>query len=158
MYSYYFEDDIHKDSVNELVERLWDKDKVKLYFATFGGEVDSMKYLIDVLNDKKNLTVVLNSYLGSAGTLLLTEYTGKLKILPTVEYFLFHKFDREVYTLRKQKVNNSKLLKFTEEENKIFAEKLKQKEILTDKQIKQFLKGEDVIIYREQILKFKTLL
>ncbi len=155
MYSYYFEDDIHKDSVNELMERLWDKDEVKLYFATFGGEVDSMRYLIDVLNAKKNITVVLNSYLGSAGTLLLTEYTGKLEILPTVEYFLFHKFDREVYTLRKQKIDHNKLVSFTEEENKIFAEKLKQKEILTDKQIKQFLKGEDVIIYREQIQNFK---
>lgn len=98
IYNYYFEEDIHKDSVNELVERLWDKDTVKLYFATFGGEV---------------------------------------------------------YTLRKQKIDYNKLVSFTEEENKIFAKKLKQKEILTDKQIKQFLKGEDVIVYREQILKIK---
>lgn len=154
-YNYYFEDDINKKTVNELADIIQDKESVRLYFSTEGGETDAMRYLISVFNSHPDLTLILNCYLYSAGCLILTEYKGKLEILETVESFMFHKFDRLSYTLREQIINTNKLLSLSEEENEIFAKKLKKKDILTDKQIKKFKKGKDVVLYRDEILKLK---
>lgn len=68
---------------------------------------------------------------------------------------MFHATDMQRYTLRKDAyINDNILVKQIEEVNKNFAKKIKQKEILTDKQIKQFNKGKDVIVYAEQIKKW----
>jgi hypothetical protein len=153
MFNYYFEDDITVENVNTLVEVIQDKEDVTLWFATDGGIMASMRYLISVLNSLPNLTVIIHDYLISAGILLLTDYTGKLVIIDTVDFFVIHTVDRESYQIRKQSICAKKLLKQTKEDGNIFAEKLKNKGILNNKQYKQFLLGQDIILYRDEILK-----
>jgi hypothetical protein len=89
----------------------------------------------------------------SAGTFLLLDYTGKLKIdYENLDCVLFHLTDREVYSLRSGSAVSDKILvSQVAEMNKVLAEKIKNKGLLTDKQLKQFNKGVDVVVYKEQI-------
>lgn len=153
---YYFDDKIEKDNINNLIEKIDVDEEVHLFFSTDGGHYNVMMYLIDFLNRKDNITVHLTEIVQSAGCFLLTDYNGKLVIEDGVDYFMFHAVDMQRYTLRKDGyINEDILVKQIEVVNKNFAKKLKQKGILTDKQIKQFNKGRDVIVYAEQIKKWK---
>ncbi len=152
---YYFDDKIEKDNINNLIEKIDVDEEVHLFFSTDGGHYNVMMYLIDFLNRKDNITVHLTEIVQSAGCFLLTDYNGKLVIEDGVDYFMFHAVDMQRYTLRKDGyINEDILVKQIEVVNKNFAKKLKQKGILTDKQIKQFNKGRDVIVYAEQIKKW----
>ena len=154
-YNYYFDDEITKETVNDLIERIQDKEQINLWFSTSGGDMEAMSYLISVFNSfAERITITLCGQVHSAGLELLTDYTGKLVISDRVDYFIFHKEDREMLNLTGDH-DKKMLLKCLEEDNKIFAKKLKQKEILTDKQIKEFDKGKDVYVYREQIKNWK---
>jgi hypothetical protein len=147
----YFEDPIEKEFINTLIEKIDIEDEVHLYFATDGGYYDVMKFFVDFLNTKENITIHLIECVQSAGTMLLTDFKGKLIIEEGFDFFMFHKFDRQIYTLRKNSYCDDKLLvSQTDELNKNFAKKLKKKGILTAKQIKQFMQGKDVVVYREQ--------
>jgi len=142
------------ESVNSLVDRLQNiEGEIELWFSTEGGNKDPMMYLISFLNRRKeDITIVLADRLCSAGTLLLTDYYGKIKIDEGLDFMMFHMFDRESYSLRKDWCIIDKIL--TEQDlegNKIFAKKLKNKGILNDKQIKQFLKGKDIALHKKEI-------
>jgi hypothetical protein len=153
---YYFDDKIEKDNINNLIEKIDVDEEVHLFFSTDGGHYNVMMYLIDFLNRKDNITVHLTEIVQSAGCFLLTDYSGKLVIEDGVDYFMFHAVDMQRYTLRKDGyIDEDILVKQIEVVNKNFAKKLKQKGILTDKQIKQFNKGRDVIVYSEQIKKWE---
>ena len=155
---YYFNNEITTESVNELVDKLSQaesEEKINLWFSTNGGDMESMHYLISVLNSfGENITVTLCGRVHSAGLDLLTDYTGKLIISDRVDYFIFHKEDRNLNVLTDKK-HSKKLIKNMEEDNKIFAKKLKDKGILTDKQLKKFNKGLDIYVYRDTIKKWK---
>jgi len=156
MYNYYFNDEISVESVNALIELIQDKEKINLWFSTDGGCSDSMTYLISVLNSfGENITVTLIGQVHSAGTELLVSYKGNLVISDGIDYMIFHKEDRKLHTLRNHGYDAKILAQICEENNKNFAKKLKEKGILTDKQIKQFNKGEDVYLYKHDILKLK---
>jgi hypothetical protein len=152
---YYFNDDINIETVNNLVEKLQGYEgKIELYFSTYGGEIPSMRFLIKFLNSLGDrITVTLTDIVMSAGTLLLLDYTGKLKIdYENVNCILFHFIDREGYSLRSGgTVSEKVLVSQVVEMNKVLAEKIKNKGLLTDKQLKQFNKGRDVVAYQEQI-------
>lgn len=153
-YNHYFDDDINKETINTLVDKLQEVDgKINLYFTTLGGYKDAMMYLIYFLNQRKeDVTVILMNRIASAGTFLLTEFYGELKIDSGLDFILFHAFDRESYSIRKSdNICEKTLTKQDIEGNKIFAKKLKQKGILTDKQIKQYLKGDNVVLYKKDI-------
>lgn len=147
---YFFTQEIDDQSVNELIGRLEGKENIKLYFGTDGGSIDPMRCLISFFNSLgDNIEIILTDALISAGTMLLTDYKGKLN-QDGLDFILFHKWDREIYTLRKNKFVDEKLLvKQTDYENKIFAKKLK-KLGLTKKQLKRFNKGLDVILYKDK--------
>lgn len=146
-----FEDDIDTDTIIKIVTEIHQYDNVCLYFATNGGYVTDMMFLIDVLNNHPKIEVILNSYLGSAGTRLLTKYKGKLKIAKTFEYFLFHKQGRKVYQLREQVINSKKLIGISEASNIKDGNKLLKLGIFNKKQYKNYMKGKDVVIFKKDI-------
>jgi hypothetical protein len=152
---YYFDDKIEKDQINNLIDKIDVDEEVHLFFSTDGGYYNVMMYLIDFLNSKSNITVHLTGVVQSAGCFLLTDYNGKLIIEDSIDYIMFHATDIQRYTIRNNGyINDSILIKQIEDINKNFAKKVKQKGILTDKQIKQFNKGKDVIVYAKQIKKW----
>ena len=153
---HYFQDNIEKDNINNLIDKIDVDEEVHLYFSTDGGDYDTMRYFIDFLNSKENIVVHLVEYVMSAGCLLFTDFKGKLIIEDGLEYLMFHVFDRQVYTLRKDALINDRILKIqTKQLNENFAKKIKQKGLLTDIQLKKYLKGYDVIVYAEQIKEWK---
>jgi hypothetical protein len=157
---YLFNEEITEESVNSLVEKLnsAEKDeKINLWFATNGGESSSMGFLVNYFNSiKDKLTITLTDRILSAGTSILTDFNGKVVLdLDDLDVILFHVADRESYRFRKDSTfHDAKILsKQDKEYNLNFAEKIKKKNLLTEKQLKQFLKGRDVVVYKEQ---FKT--
>ena len=158
MHNYFFNQDIKINTINELVDRLQDVEgKINLFFSTNGGNLDPMRYLINFLNSrKKDITITLVDRLVSAGTMILTDFQGKIIIDEGLDFILFHMWDRESYSLRVDNTISDKILtKQDMESNKFFAEKLKNKGLLNDKQIKQFLQGKDVVLYKDTFNKWK---
>ena len=156
---YYFNKEITTETVNELVEKLEQFDgKVNLYFSTNGGHSPSMSFLIKYFNSiKDRLTITLTEDVWSAGIYILTDFYGTIKIdLDEMDSFLFHCSDRESFNMRKDStICNQKILaKQDKEFNSKLAEKIKKKGLLTDKQLKQFLLGHDVIVYKDTFSKW----
>jgi hypothetical protein len=158
MYRYYFNNEITVENLNNLVERLQAVEgEIELWFSTNGGDTSAMSFLVRFLNSRKDdITVVLTDRVYSSGTFILTDFKGKIKI-EDLDAILFHLADRESYNLRKDgySLSNKILTKQDKEYNKIFAEKIKNKGLLTDKQLKQFLKGKDVVVYQKQFKKWE---
>jgi hypothetical protein len=151
---YFFDKDISVESVNEVISILQNYEKISLHFSTNGGSPSAMQLLIEFLNNKETEITLVDSLM-SAGTLLFTDFTGKIKISEGLDFVMFHMFDRESYSLRKGFVNEKKITKQDYESNVNFAKKLKKKGLLTEKQVKQFLKGKDVFAYKDTINKWK---
>lgn len=153
MYSYYFENEITVESVNELVEKLQAVEgEIELWFSTNGGSSSAMTFLLSFLNHRKeDITIVLTSRCYSAGADILVFFEGKIRIVE-LDAVLFHLTDREQYTFRKDDytVNFKTLAKQDKEYNLNFAKKIKEKGLLTDTQLKQFLQGRDVVVYKRQ--------
>ena len=155
---YYFNDDITVQAVNSLVEKLQDKEgKIDLWFNTEGGSPNAMKFLLSFLNARKDdITITLTDRLCSSGTLLLTDFEGRIVIHEGLDFILFHAFDRESYSIRKDvDIPAKEITKQDEKRNKKFAKKLLNKGVLNKKQIKRFHKGLDVVFLRKEIDKLK---
>jgi hypothetical protein len=160
MYSYYFDNEITVESVNELVEKLQAvQGEIELWFSTNGGSSSVMAFLLSFLNHRKEgITVVLTNKCYSAGADILIFFEGKIRIVE-LDAVLFHLTDREQYSFRKDDytVNHKILAKQDKKYNIDFAKKIKEKGLLTDKQLKQFNKGKDVVVYAKQIKKWKII-
>lgn len=153
--NYFFDKSITVENVNELIEKLQNsEDKINLWFSTEGGNPDAMSFLIKFLNSKNGVRITLTNWVMSTGTHILTDFKGEIKLGEGLDFLLFHMVDRESYSLRKGEIDESILTKQDFARNKIFAKKLKKKGLLTDKQIKRFLNGKDVIVYQEQFSKW----
>lgn len=157
---YYFKQEITVDSVNELIDRLSSSQgDINLYFSTIGGCSSAMTFLIDYFNSiADRLTITLTHDVWSAGTQILVDFKGKIRLdLDELDSILFHCADRESYGIRKDStICDIKILRKQDKEwNKNFAEKIKNKELLTPKQLKQYLKGKDVIVYKGQFKNWK---
>lgn len=158
MYRYYFSDDITVESVNTLVEKLQViNGEIELWFSTSGGDTSAMLFLISFLNSRKDdITIVLTNKLYSAGTHILIDFEGKV-LIKDLEVVLFHIADRETYAFREDSyVTNQKILSKQDKEYNIkSAEKIKKRGLLTDKQLKNFLKGKDIVLYQDTFSKWK---
>jgi hypothetical protein len=160
MYYHYFNDEIKTESVNNLVEKLQEKEgDINLYFSTNGGCAAEMAFLISYFNSiKDRLTTTLTYEVWSAGTYILLDYKGKIKIdLEEMDSFLFHIADRRMYLSSKDRdhVDKKRMMKQDKEYNLKIAEKIKKKGLLNKKQLKDFINGKDVVIYKEQFSKWK---
>ena len=118
-----------------------------------------MTFLTNYFNSiKDRLTITLVDDVWSAGTQLLYNFEGKVVLdLDELDSILFHCADRETFNVRKDStVCDQKILaKQDKEYNLKVAEKIKKKGLLTDKQLKQFLLGKNVVVYKEQFEKWK---
>lgn len=158
MNTYFFNDGIQVDSMNALINKLESmKGDIDLWFASEGGGSEPIYYLINYLNSRKDdITLTITDRLCSAATVLLVEFEGKIKI-GKMDFMLFHMFDRERYPLRKWAgISDDTIQKQDLELNIELAEKFRRKNILNKKQIRRFLKGEDVLLYRKEIQKLKV--
>lgn len=148
---HYFNDDINIQNVTTLVNDLQAKEgEICLWFATEGGYTNAMEYLIDYLNNRPEIKVVLTDSVCSAGTLFLSDYNHPLEI-KDIDCIFFHATDREKYSIRKGAVCGDRLKNQDIEDNKKRVEVWKQRGWLTDKQGRSILKGKDVVLYRKEI-------
>lgn len=157
---YYFNNEITTESVNELVEKLSQEEgQINLWFSTNGGSSPCMTFLINYLNSIYDRTIItLTGNIWSAGTQILTDFKGKVKLdLDELDSVLFHCADREMYSFRKDSTyTDAKILRKQDKEyNLKMAEKIKNKNLLTEKQLKDFSKGKDIVVYKEQFKKWK---
>ena len=159
---YLFNEEITEDSVNNLVEKLESADKeekINFWFGTNGGSSSSMGFLVNYFNSiKDRLAITVTEKLLSAGTSILVDFEGKIILdLDDLDCILFHGADRESYRFRKDSTyHDSKILSKQDKEYNInFAKKVKNKGILTEKQLKNLLAGRDVVVYLEQFKKWK---
>lgn len=160
MNSYYFNDEISTETVNNLVEKLQSfEGEIDLWFSTNGGESVSMAFLIKYFNSiKDRLTITLADKIWSAGTFILTDYYGKIRIeYNEMDSFLFHVGDRRMHLQSVDRdIENAKILaKQDREVNLIFAEKVRKKGLLTEKQLKDYLRGKDVVVYKDTFKNWK---
>jgi hypothetical protein len=116
-----------------------------------------MKFFITYLNSiKDRITITLIDRVWSAGVDLLLDFKGNLKIdYDETDSFLFHIGDRKMHLQSVDRdTEDAKVIAKQDKEGNIkLAEKIKNRGLLTDKQLKDFIKGKNVLVYKEQ---FKT--
>lgn len=158
MFRYYFDNDITVESVNNLVDKLQNKEgKIELYFSTNGGSPSAMNFLINFLNSRKEeITVVVTDGCYSAGADIFVYFEGKIRT-ELLDCVVFHLLDRPSYSFRKDDYTyDSNIIKKQDNiYNLNFAEKIKERKLLTEKQLKNLLNGKDVVVYREQFKKWE---
>lgn len=144
-----FEDDICAETVQGLINELNNYTKIDLFFSTNGGEAASMEALIHYLNGRKeDITIYLTNEICSAGTFLLVYFEGCVLISKNLDFILFHSIDRAMLSRRKSPVSRVELLKQLDELNLETVERFR-KLGLTEKEIKRYKAGHDVILYRK---------
>lgn len=115
-----------------------------------------MRALIHFINNHPDIKIYLTAYVASAGTFLLTDCTSEIYLTEDLEWMLFHMGDREFGgRFRKEHINADILYEQLKDKNKEQAEKYK-KLGLTTKEIKEYLKGEDVILYKKDFKRLKV--
>ncbi|AGO49497.1 hypothetical protein Phi4:1_gp084 [Cellulophaga phage phi4:1] len=147
----YFSEEITEESVQELIDSLCRNNTEVLYFATNGGDTNSMEVLVSFLSDNE-IKVILTDRIASCGVDLLTEYGGSLSISRNLEYILFHLCDRSFSTTLKETVSSKVLKKDLDDYNKELLKRYKTLG-LSSKQLKKISEGKDVIVYRKDFNK-----
>lgn len=154
-YTYLFEDEITKESVNELIGILASVPSVDLYFSTIGGEMSAMDTLIHFINNHFDINIYLTNSICSAGTFILTDCTKPIYITESLFYMLFHMGDMDFGgKFRKRTIKEDILFEQLKELNNSYADKFK-KLGLNAKEIKAFLNGEGVVLYRKDFKRLK---
>jgi ATP-dependent protease ClpP protease subunit len=150
-----FEDEIHTETVQKLINELNNYISIDLYFSTPGGALCAMEALIHYLNSRKNeITIYLTDEICSAGTYLLTDFEGTIHLSKNLDMILFHTADRMTSNTRKGEINKKELLKQLRYTNLNDAIKFKALG-LTDREIKRYTSGYDVILYRKDFHRLK---
>lgn len=149
----FFDDQIDSESVNALIYLMKNnKRPIDLFFSTVGGSISAMDALIHHINNNMtDIRIYLTGVVASAGTFMLIKCNKPVTITDNLLFFLFHTIDMSVETMtRKEDVSSKELKKQLDIANKVLAEKY-SKLGLTDKEIKSFLKGEEVVLYYKDI-------
>lgn len=154
-YVHYFNNEITPETVQELIGILSAVPSVDLFITTPGGELPSVKVLLHFINQHPDIKIFLTGYIASAGTFFLTECDKEVYITEDLDWMLFHMGDRNFGgRFRKEPLNMDILYSQLKESNEVFANKFKRLG-LTSKEIKDFLKGEDVILYKKDFHRLK---
>jgi len=151
-----FDSEINSETVQALINELNSYMLVDLQFSSPGGSISAMSALVRYLNNRSGeIDVYLVDGIASAATFLLTDYVGAVYLTDDLEYLLFHKADRMMYTVRKDDLSKKQLAKQLKETNGILRAKY---EILglNNKELKAFDKGYDAILYRKDFSRLYT--
>ncbi len=144
-----FDSEISVETVQNLINELNNYGKVDLFFSTNGGQMVAMEALLHYLNERKeDITIILTDEICSAGTFLLTDFQGCLKLSKGLDFILFHIGDRMTYANRKGDLSRKDLLAQLKELNEELARKFSALG-LNSKELKKFKAGYDVILYRK---------
>jgi ATP-dependent protease ClpP protease subunit len=155
-YVYYFNNEITTETVNELIGILSSVPSVDLFVTTPGGETTASQALIHFINNHPDIKIYLTGYIASAGTDFLTDCNKEVFLTDDLDWILFHQADREFGgKFRKAMLDKDILYNQTKEINDRYAEKYK-KLGLNSKEIKEYFKGEDVILYRKDFGRLKV--
>ncbi len=148
-YTYLFDNEINQETVQELISILHNYSTIDLFFTTEGGYTTAMEVLISYLNSRKeDITIILTNEICSAGTFILTDFEGCIKLSKNLDFIMFHLVDRMGYTLRKGILNKKQLTAQLKESNIELIEKYTALG-LTSQEIKKFKSGDDVILYKK---------
>jgi len=154
-YTYYFNDEINSESVQEVIDILSIQPSVDLFITTPGGELSSMNVLIHFINNHPDIKLHLIGVIASAGTFLLTDCNKEIILDKDLDFILFHQGDRSVPgQFRYDPVDYKIMYEQLKETNDIWAEKF-FKLGLTKKEIKLFLEGKDVVLYKKDFNRLK---
>ena len=155
-YVHYFNDEITPESVQDLIGILSAVPSVDLFITTPGGVEPAAKVLLHFVNQHPDIKIYLTSYIASAGTFLLVDCDKEVYLTEELDWILFHMGDREFGgKFRKQHLNMDMLYEQTKEMNNQYADKFKRLG-LTPKEIKEYLKGEDVVLYKKDFSRLKV--
>ncbi len=145
----FFTNEINDETVQSLIGELNNYLVVDLYIASPGGTVSAANALIRYLNNRSGeIDIYLIDGIASAATFVLTDYYGNIFITDDLDYMMMHKIDRLMYTVRKDYLDNKQLEKQLKRKNKILLNKYIALGF-TDKEIKRFKAGKDVILYQK---------
>ena len=154
-YVYYFNDEINVESVQNTIDTLVGVPSADLFVTTAGGETTSSQVLIHFINQHPDIRVYLTGYVASAGADFLTDCHKEVYLTDDLDWILFHQADREFGgKFRKATLNKDILYEQTKVINEVYAEKYK-KLGLNAKELKEYFKGEDVILYRKDFNRLK---
>ena len=155
-YVYFFRDEITDETVQSLIDVLVGIPSVDLFFSTVGGEMSAMKALVHFINNHPDIEIYLVDYVASAGTFLLVDCNKPVYLTEELDWILFHMGDRDFGgKFRKEKLNYDILYDQLKIVNQSYADKFK-KLGLTSKEIKQYLAGDDVILYQKDFNRLKV--
>lgn len=148
-----FDDEIHMESVNELINTLSQHEYVDLFVSTPGGAVHAMDVLIHYLNSRKyEIRIFLTLGVASAGTLLLTDFEGEIHFTENLTYLMIHKVDFLSYRNRREGETVKNLQRDVERMNKQLLRKYKAVGF-SKKHLDKFKAGKDVYIYSKSFKK-----
>ena len=154
-YTYYFENDITNESVQELIDILVQVESIDLFITTEGGSAWAIRVLIHALNQHPDVNIYLTGYISSAGTFLLTDCDHPVYLTEELDWILFHQGDRfGGGEFRKSDLDRAELYNQLKDFNNNLADKYK-KLGLTTKEIKRFNEGYDIILYRKDFSRLK---
>lgn len=155
-YTYYFEDEITTESVQELIDTISQFEAIDLFITTPGGSSWAMDILMHAINQHPDIIIYLTGFVASAGTHFLTDCTQPVYLHPNLEYILFHQGDRGVEgEFRKQVLDRHILHDQLKESNLLWAQKYK-KLGLNSKEIKRYNEGDDVVLYQKDFNRLKV--
>lgn len=148
-YTYIFDDEITRESIQNCIDAIHMHPEVDLFFSTEGGETCMMEAFINYLNlRQEEITIYLTDSIASSGVFLLTDFEGDIILTENLEWLMFHKTDRLIYSNRKSFYNEKSLKKQIVDYNNNYSKKFKALG-LTDKEIKDYNSGKDVFLYRK---------
>lgn len=155
-YTYYFQDCITVDTVQELIDILVQVESIDLFFTTEGGELAAMKALLHAIEQHPDVNIYLTGYIASAGTFLLTDCTKPVYLTEDLDWILFHQGDRAVEgEFRKNTLDRNILYEQLKETNLDWSNKFKKLGLST-KEIKRFNEGDDVVLYKKDFHRLKV--
>ena len=154
-YVHYFDNEFTVETVQELIGVLAAVPSVDLFISTPGGELPAAKVLMHFVNNHHDIKIFLTGYIASAGTFFLVDCDKEVVLTEELDWILFHQGDREFGgRFRKNSIDRDVLYEQTKVTNEKFVEKFKRLG-LTSKEIKLFMAGEDVILYRKDFSRLK---
>lgn len=154
-YTCIFDEQINSETVQALIDNLIMYPAVDLFLSTPGGEMSSMHALIHFINGHNDINIYLTDIVASAGTFLLVECDKPIYFTEGLEVLLFHMGDRPIEgAFRKRKIDEKELYNQLKETNEQYAKKFTRLG-LNKKEIKSYLDGDDVILYRKDFPRLK---